>query len=55
MRKYLSILVLTIIIIPSVAFASWWNPFTWFNNWAFLHREDNTEILESRLAELEKN
>lgn len=29
MKKYLSILVLTVFIIPSVAFASWWNPFTW--------------------------
>lgn len=30
MKKYLSVLFLVAFIIPSVAFASWWNPFTWF-------------------------
>lgn len=29
MKKYLSIALLTIFIIPSVASAAWWNPFTW--------------------------
>jgi hypothetical protein len=29
MKKYLLIL-LAIFIVPSIAFASWWNPFTWF-------------------------
>jgi len=31
MKKYLSFLFL-LLIIPSFAFASWWNPFTWFKN-----------------------
>lgn len=30
MRKYLLFLLLVIFVIPSVAFASWWNPFSWF-------------------------
>ncbi len=29
MKKYLQLLLLTILIVPSVTFASWWNPFTW--------------------------
>lgn len=29
MKKYISILILALFIIPSVALASWWNPFTW--------------------------
>jgi hypothetical protein len=38
MKKSLSILFLIAFIIPSVAFASWWNPFSWFNSWSF-HKE----------------
>ena len=30
MRKYLTVLLLTIFIIPSIALASWYNPFSWF-------------------------
>jgi hypothetical protein len=30
MKKYLLILILAVIIIPQVTFASWWNPFSWF-------------------------
>jgi hypothetical protein len=29
MKKYISVLFLLVFIIPSVAFASWWNPFSW--------------------------
>ncbi len=29
MKKYLSILLLIVFIIPSIASASWWNPFSW--------------------------
>lgn len=29
MKKYLPVLLLVILIVPSVALASWWNPFTW--------------------------
>lgn len=29
MKKYLSVLLLIVFIVPSVAFASWWNPFSW--------------------------
>jgi len=31
MKKYILVLFSVAIIIPSIAFASWWNPFTWFN------------------------
>jgi hypothetical protein len=29
MKKYISIALLALFIVPSVALASWWNPFTW--------------------------
>src|SRR3989344_1615759 len=29
MKKYFLIIILIILVIPSVTFASWWNPFTW--------------------------
>lgn len=40
MKKYLLTLILIAFIVPSVALASWWNPFSWFNGWTF----DKTEI-----------
>ena len=30
MKKYILVLLLVVFIIPSVVFASWWNPFSWF-------------------------
>ena len=50
MRKYLLIMVLVIFVIPTIAFASWWNPF----DWSIFHRTDiKTQILEKRIQELE--
>lgn len=45
MKKYLSVLFLIAFIIPSVAFASWWNPFSWFNNWSF-NKEETPSVVE---------
>lgn len=64
MKKYLSILFLIAFIIPSVAFASWWNPFSWFGGWTF-HKTEvappiqviNTEkekTPEEKISELQK-
>src|SRR3989339_460598 len=39
MKKYLAILFLIAFTVPSVALASWWNPFSWFNNWSFNKKE----------------
>ena len=55
MKKYLSVFVLTVLIIPSVTFASWWNPISWFGNWSFSGNPDvKTQVLENRISELEK-
>ncbi len=35
MKKYLPVLFLLVLIVPSVALASWWNPLNWFDNWTF--------------------
>ena len=54
MKKNLLILTLVTIAIPSFAFASWWNPTTWFSNWSFSSNSDTkTQVLEKRIAELE--
>lgn len=45
MKKNLSkitiISVLLVLLVPTVAFASWWNPFTW--NWFFLKKDKHKE------------
>ncbi len=56
MKKILSLVFVTTLIIPSLAFASWWNPTSWFDNWSFTNKTDTkTEILEKRIQELESN
>jgi hypothetical protein len=35
MKKTIMVLLLATFIAPSIAFASWWNPFSWFSNWTF--------------------
>ncbi len=40
----------TIIFIPQIAIAAWWNPFTWA---IFNKAETKTQILENRIVELE--
>lgn len=44
------ILVLSLFIIPKVALAAWWNPFTWR---IFNRTDAKTEVLEKRIQELE--
>jgi len=51
MKKYISVLFLLTFIIPSIAFASWWNPLSWFNGWKFNRVE---KIEEVQKTELEK-
>jgi hypothetical protein len=34
MKKYFIVLAF-IALTPSIAFAAWWNPLSWFNNWSF--------------------
>jgi len=40
MKKYLLVFLFAIFIIPSIAFASWWNPFSW--NWFGLFNNTRT-------------
>jgi hypothetical protein len=54
MKKYFLIIPLATLIIPSVAFASWWNPFSWFNSRNSRTTDTKTQVLESRIVELEK-
>jgi len=54
MKKIISVVALSIFIIPSVAFASWWNPFTWFENTPPINTTDTkTAMLEQQITELE--
>ena len=50
MRKVL-LIALTALIIPQIAFAAWWNPFSWK---VFQKSETKTQILENRVKELEQ-
>src|SRR3989344_5219343 len=49
--KRLIPLFLIIILVPQVAFAAWWNPFSWR---IFKKTDTNNQILEDRVKELEK-
>lgn len=53
MKKYLSVFIFSALVTPSVAFASWWNPVSWFSNWTFQSTNIETQILENRVKELE--
>lgn len=62
MKKYLTILFFLIMFItPSIALASWWNPFSWFSDWSFNKKEtapqvqvDTQEIPEEEINEPQK-
>src|ERR1035437_9589005 len=47
MKKYLITLLLTVLIIPSIALASWWNPFSW----SIFHKK---EVVPSAQVEIPK-
>jgi hypothetical protein len=32
--------------VPSIALASWWNPFSWFNNWGRGNNQTKVEVIE---------
>ena len=61
MKKYISILLLVIFIVPSIAFASWWNPSSW-GIFSFLHKKElvkqsqllDTKNYEDKISELQK-
>ena len=46
MKKYLSILFIIFLITPQLIFASWWNPFSWFEN------KEVTEITATSTVEV---
>lgn len=54
MKRIIPFVIVSILVIPNLALASWWNPVSWFNNWSFSGRtETKTEVLEKRIQELE--
>ena len=50
MKKVFLLLAVTILFVPAIASASWWNPFTW----NFLSKNKQNQVLETRVKELEK-
>lgn len=59
MKKYLLILFLIIIFVPSVTSASWWNPFSWkvFSRPELVPKEEQVEVQktpEEKIEELQK-
>jgi protein-disulfide isomerase len=50
MKKYTSILLLVVFIVPSIAVASWWNPSSW-SIFGFLHNKESsrqTQVVDSK-------
>src|SRR6185369_2071206 len=61
MKKYFLVILLVIFITPSIAFASWWNPLSWFNGWTFNKEESAPQVQveiqktpEEKITELQK-
>lgn len=59
MKKYLSLLFLIVLIVPSIAFASWWNPFSWniFSKKEVVQKiqvEEQQKTPEEKITELQK-
>lgn len=52
--KRLMPLLLIAILLPEVALAAWWNPFSWFDNWSFIREDSEKAALEERVEELEE-
>jgi hypothetical protein len=50
MKKYILAIFLTILIIPSVVSAAWWNPFSWFNFSFFQKVETSQSIISTTTA-----
>ncbi|MCX6722034.1 MAG: hypothetical protein NTY04_02505 [Candidatus Staskawiczbacteria bacterium] len=53
-KPIILIILVSFLLVPTIAFASWWNPFSWgiWNN--IFHKADTkTQILENRVKELE--
>lgn len=50
MKKYILISLLIILIVPSIALASWWNPFSWFNGWNFNKIETTTDYSTQKIT-----
>ncbi len=51
MKKYFLFTLTLILIVPSIAFASWWNPFSWFNSWSF-DKKVSTEVVQPKLPSI---
>ncbi|HMP67354.1 MAG TPA: hypothetical protein PKA60_01220 [Candidatus Paceibacterota bacterium] len=58
MKKILFLLIITLLIIPSITLAHWWNPFSWFDNWKFFLRDRTPPTIElgvENTNEIEEN
>lgn len=55
--KKIIILAITLIIIPQIVFAAWWNPLSWFSNWSFSNNKESKLITgeDAITQEPEKN
>lgn len=51
MKKHLLFLVLLSFLIPSVTFAAWWNPLSWFNGWGIKKEKIEEVKIEKELTE----
>lgn len=47
MKKNLLLIVVTLMIVPQVTFASWWNPFTWSIFSSVFHSKNQTQVVNT--------
>lgn len=51
MKKHLLFLALLSFLVPSVTFAAWWNPLSWFNGWGIKKEKIEEVKIEKELTE----
>lgn len=44
-KKYFIVLLMFMLVIPSIVFAVWWNPFSWFNYWGRGNQKNEQKVL----------
>lgn len=53
MKKNLLLIIIALIIVPQISFASWWNPFSWNIFSSLFHSKEQTQIVVSGASQQE--
>lgn len=49
LNRVILLSVFTLLLVPQIAFASWWNPISWFNHWMFYKTETAPQVQQAQV------